>query len=57
MERPLTSYQFELLCVLAMHAGRVMSPRKLMDRVRGEEDSRCSTAALMCILRVSALPL
>jgi DNA-binding response OmpR family regulator len=37
VERPLTSYQFELLCVLAIHAGRVMSREALMDRVRGEE--------------------
>jgi two-component system, OmpR family, phosphate regulon response regulator OmpR len=36
-ERPLTSYQFELLCVLAVNAGRVMSRDALMDRVRGEE--------------------
>ena len=36
-ERSLTSYQFELLCVLAAHAGRVMSREALMDRVRGEE--------------------
>ena len=37
VERPLTSYQFELLCALAMHAGRVMSREALMDHVRGEE--------------------
>lgn len=37
LERPLTSYQFELLCVLAVHAGRVMSREAIMDRVRGEE--------------------
>ena len=36
-ERLLTSYQFELLCVLAINAGRVMSREALMDRVRGEE--------------------
>ena len=36
-ERPLTSYQFELLCALAASAGRVMSREALMDRVRGEE--------------------
>ena len=36
VQRPLTSYQFEL-CVLAMHAGRVMSREALMDHVRGEE--------------------
>jgi two-component system phosphate regulon response regulator OmpR len=37
VERPLTSYQFELLSVLATNAGRVMSRETLMDRVRGEE--------------------
>jgi DNA-binding response OmpR family regulator len=36
-ERLLTSYQFELLCVLAANAGRVMSRDALMDRVRGED--------------------
>src|SRR5215831_6784523 len=36
-ERPLTSYQFELLYALAVNAGRVMSREALMDRVRGEE--------------------
>ena len=36
-ERPLTGYQFELLCALAMHAGRVMSRDALMEHVRGEE--------------------
>jgi len=36
-ERLLTGYQFELLCVLAANAGRVMSRDALMDRVRGEE--------------------
>jgi len=34
---PLTSYQFDLLCVLATNAGRVMSREALMDEVRGEE--------------------
>jgi DNA-binding response OmpR family regulator len=37
VERPLTSYQFELLYVLATNAGRVMSRETLMDRMRGEE--------------------
>jgi len=36
-ERVLTSYQFELLCVLAINAGHVMSREALLDRVRGEE--------------------
>lgn len=33
--RPLTSYQFDLLCALAQSAGRVMSREALMNRVRG----------------------
>jgi len=36
-ERLLTSYQFDLLCALALNAGRVMSRERLMDSVRGEE--------------------
>ncbi len=36
-ERPMTGYQFELLCALAANAGRVMSRDALMDHVRGEE--------------------
>jgi len=35
-ERPLTSYQFDLLVALAEHAGRVLSRETLMDLVRGE---------------------
>ncbi len=35
-ERPLTSYQFDLLVALALHAGRVLSREALMDLVRGE---------------------
>jgi len=34
--RALTSYQFELLWVLARHAGRVLSRERLMELVRGE---------------------
>ena len=36
-ERPLTSYQFELLWALAVNAGRVMSREVLMDLLRGAE--------------------
>jgi len=35
--RALTSYQFDLLLVLAENAGRVMSREALMDQLRGEE--------------------
>lgn len=34
--RPLTAYQFDLLCVLAERAGSVLSRETLMERVRGE---------------------
>ena len=34
-EQLLTSYQFDLLCVLAQNAGRVMSRDALMDALRG----------------------
>jgi len=36
-ERPLTSYQFDLLWTLAQNAGRVMSREALMDKLRGGE--------------------
>ena len=36
-ERLLTSYQFDLLCALALNAGRVMSRETLMDTVRRQE--------------------
>ena len=36
-ERPVTSYQFELLWTLAQNAGRVMSRDALMDKLRGEQ--------------------
>jgi DNA-binding response OmpR family regulator len=35
VERPLTGYQFDLLCALAESAGRVMTRDALMERVRG----------------------
>ena len=36
-ERPLTSYQFDLLVVLAENAGRVLTRERLMDLVKGVE--------------------
>ena len=35
--RPLTSHQFDLLCVLAESAGRVLSRDQLMQRLRGHD--------------------
>jgi two-component system phosphate regulon response regulator OmpR len=36
IEQSLTSYQFDLLVVLARHAGRVLSRDQIMDLVKGE---------------------
>lgn len=36
-DRPMTSYQFDLLVVLAQHAGRVLNRERLLDLVKGEE--------------------
>jgi DNA-binding response OmpR family regulator len=36
-EKALTSLQFDLLCALAEHAGRVLNRERLMDLVKGEE--------------------
>jgi two-component system phosphate regulon response regulator OmpR len=36
-EKPLTSYQFDLLATFAEHAGRVLSRDQLLDLVRGAE--------------------
>ena len=54
VERPLTSYQFELLCVLAVHAGRVMSREALMDHVRGEEFEAFDRSIDVHIARIRA---
>jgi two-component system, OmpR family, phosphate regulon response regulator OmpR len=54
VERPLTSYQFELLCVLAVHAGRVMSRETLMDHVRGEALDVCDRSIDVHIARLRA---
>ena len=54
VERPLTSYQFELLCVLAVHAGRVMSREVLMDCVRGEEFEAFDRSIDVHIARIRA---
>ena len=36
-EKPLTSYQFDLLAAMAQNAGRVLSREQLMDLVKGAE--------------------
>lgn len=54
VERPLTSYQFELLCVLAVHAGRIMSRETLMDHLRGEALDVCDRSIDVHIARLRA---
>jgi hypothetical protein len=53
-ERPLTSYQFELLYTLATHAGRVMSRDALMEQVRGEELDAFDRSIDVHVLRIRA---
>jgi DNA-binding response OmpR family regulator len=51
----LTSYQFDLLVVLAERAGRVLTRDQIMERVRGAS-WRPSTAASTCTWAASAPP-
>jgi len=53
-ERLLTRYQFELLCALALHAGRVMSREALMDHLRGEALDVCDRSIDVHIARLRA---
>jgi len=54
-ERALTSYQFDLLLVLARHAGRILSREQLMDLVRGEELEAFDRSIDVHISRLRAL--
>ena len=49
----LTSYQFDLLCVLAQHPGRVLSRDQIMDLLKGHP-WRLLTGRLMFISRIRA---
>lgn len=51
----LTSYQFELLTVLADHAGRVLSRDQLMDMMKGEELEAFDRSIDVQISRIRAL--
>ncbi len=51
----LTSYQFELLTVLADHAGRVLSRDQLMDLMKGEELEAFDRSIDVQISRIRAL--
>ncbi len=55
-DRPceLTSYQFELLCVLAESAGRALSRDVLMDRLRGEAFSAFDRSIDVHVSRIRA---
>jgi len=51
----LTSYQFDLLLVLARHAGRILSRERLMDLARGEELEAYDRSIDVHISRLRAL--
>jgi DNA-binding response OmpR family regulator len=53
-ERILTSYQFDILTVLAAHAGQVLSRDRLMDLVRGEELDACDRSIDVHVSRIRA---
>jgi DNA-binding response OmpR family regulator len=53
-ERPLTSYQFDLLVALAESAGRVLSREMLMDKVRGVEPEAFDRSVDVHISRIRA---
>lgn len=54
-ERRLTSYQFDLLCALALNAGRVLSRETLLNHVRGEELEAFDRSIDVHIARIRAL--
>jgi len=54
-EKVLTSYQFDLLLVLARNAGRILSRERLMDLVRGEELEAFDRSIDVHISRLRAL--
>lgn len=54
-ERRLTSYQFDLLCALALNAGRVMSRDALLEHVRGAELDAFDRSIDVHISRIRAM--
>jgi len=54
-EKPLTSYQFDLIVALAENAGRVLSRDRLMDLVKGEDLDACDRTIDVHISRLRAL--
>jgi two-component system phosphate regulon response regulator OmpR len=52
----MTGYQFDLLLVLARHAGRVMSREAIMDLMKNERLDAFDRSRSTCISRVSAPP-
>jgi len=54
-DRPMTSYQFDLLCVLAESAGRVLSRDVLMQRLRGHDLEAFDRSVDVHVSRLRAL--
>ena len=53
-DRPLTGYQFDVLCVLADNAGRVMSRDTLTDRLRGVSPDTADRSIDVHVSRIRA---
>ncbi len=53
-ERALTAYQFDLLCILAENAGRVMTRDAIMNRVRGSDHDAFDRSIDVHVSRIRA---
>ncbi len=53
-DKPLTSYQFDLLCALAESAGRVMTRDTIMNKVRGSEHEAFDRSIDVHVSRIRA---
>jgi two-component system phosphate regulon response regulator OmpR len=53
-DRPLTAYQFDLLCALAENAGRVLTRDTIMNRVRGSDHEAFDRSIDVHVSRIRA---
>lgn len=53
-EKPLTAHQFDLLCLLAENAGRVMTRDAIMNRVRGSDHDAFDRSIDVHVSRIRA---
>lgn len=53
-DKPLTAYQFDLLCILAENAGRVMTRDAIMNQVRGSDHDAFDRSIDVHVSRIRA---